>query len=182
MSEISERYERLAGAFADKIAAVPTDKWINQSPCPDWTARDVVRHVVDTQGMFLGFVDRELGDIPSVDDDPLGAWRAASSVVQAGLEDPQVAKAEFEGMMGRSTFEDAVNRFLCMDLVVHAWDLARATGLDERMEPDDVTRVRQTAEGFGDGMRSPGAFGPALEPPPGADDQQQLLAFLGRQP
>jgi hypothetical protein len=31
-------------------------------------------------------------------------------------------------------------------------------------------------------MRSPQAFGPEAEPPPGADAQQRLLAFLGRNP
>lgn len=182
MSEVSERYARLVGAFADKIAAVPEDAWSNPSPCPGWTARDVVGHVVSTQGMFLGFVNRELGEIPSVEDDPLAAWRAASAVIQAELEDPERAAAEFEGFTGRSTFEAAVNRFLCFDLVVHAWDLARAAGLDHRMEPGDIARVRQQADEFGDAMRSPQAFGPEVEAPPGADDQQKLLAFLGRTP
>jgi hypothetical protein len=37
-------------------------------------------------------------------------------------------------------------------------------------------------EGFGDAMRGPQAFGPAVEPPAGGDDQGRLLAFLGRNP
>ncbi len=182
MTEISQRYARLADAFAAKIAAVPGDRWSAQSPCPDWTALDVVRHVVTTQGMFLGLVGRALGDIPSVDDDPLAAWTAARTIVQRDLEDPDRAGAEFDGAMGRMTFESAVDRFLNFDLVVHGWDLARATGLDDHIGPNDVARVRAAAESFGDAMRSPQAFGPALEPPPDADDQQRLLAFLGRRP
>ena len=39
MSEISERYARLAEAFAAKIAAVPDEAWSNPSPCAEWTAR-----------------------------------------------------------------------------------------------------------------------------------------------
>jgi uncharacterized protein (TIGR03086 family) len=172
----------LAGAFADKIAAVPDNAWANPSPCEGWAARDVVNHVIATQGMFLGFVDRELGEIPSADDDPVAAWRAASAVVQAELDDPERAAVEFQGLTGTSTFEAAVNRFLCFDLVVHAWDLSRAAGLDDRMEAADVARVQQQAEEFGDAMRAPQAFGPEVEPPAGADDQQKLLAFLGRTP
>jgi uncharacterized protein (TIGR03086 family) len=182
VSEVSERYARLAGAFADKIAEVPAEQWESQSPCPDWKARDVVRHVISTQGMFLGFVGRDLGDIPSVDDDPLAAWKAASAVIQRDLEDPERAATEFQGFSGRSTFEAAVDRFLCFDLVVHAWDLARAAGLDDRMDPADIPRVRQQAEAFGDAMRGPQAFGPTVEVPPDADDQAKLLAFLGRRP
>lgn len=182
MSEVSERYQRLAGAFAAKVADVGPDKWSAPSPCADWTARDVVGHVVSTQGMILGLVGRELGEVPSVDDDPSGAWEAARAVVQADLDDPARATVEFDGSMGKMTFEDAVDRFLCVDLVVHGWDLARAAGLDDHIAPEDVARVRKIAEGFGDAMRSPKAFGPEVEAPAGADDQTRLIAFLGRHP
>jgi uncharacterized protein (TIGR03086 family) len=182
MSEISRRYRRLSDAFAAKIAAVPSNAWANPSPCADWTARDVVAHVISTQGMFLGFVGKELGDIPSIDDDPAAAWDAARSRMQLELEDPERAAAEFDGFLGRSSLESAVNRFLCFDLVVHGWDLARATGLDERISPEDIARVRDQAEAFGDAMRSPQAFGPEVPAPAGADDQARLIAFLGRHP
>ena len=124
MSEISEQYQRLSDEFANKIAKVPDDKWSAPSPCPDWTTRDVVQHVVDTQGMFLGFVGKELGSIPSVDDDPAAAWDAARAQTQRALDDPAVAGTEFDGFFGRSRYDEAVNRFLCFDLVVHAWDLS----------------------------------------------------------
>jgi uncharacterized protein (TIGR03086 family) len=180
MSEISDRYRRLADEFANKIAKVPDDKWNAPSPCPDWTARDVVQHVVNTQGMFLGFVGKELGPIPSVDDDPGAAWDAARAKTQHELDDPELAAAEFDGYFGRSRYDEAVDRFLCFDLVVHGWDLARATGLDEEIDDEDIVRVRKGAEDFGDAMRSPQAFGPELEAPAGADGQTKLLAFLGR--
>jgi uncharacterized protein (TIGR03086 family) len=149
-------------------------------PCPEWTVRKLVDHVVGTQGMFLGFIGDELGDIPSTDTDPAGAWNAARSRIQETLDDPAKAASEFDGFTGRSTFEAATDRFLCFDLVIHGWDLARATGQDERIDAADVARVRQHAESFGDAMRSPQAFGPEVEAPEGADDQAKLLAFLGR--
>src|SRR6185295_2581966 len=97
-------------------------------------------------------------------------------------EDPARATTEFEGMMGKMTFAEAVDRFLCVDLVVHGWDLARAVGLDDHIAPEDIARVRMIAEGFGDAMRSPRAFGPEVEAPADADDQTRLIAFLGRNP
>ncbi|HET9769989.1 MAG TPA: TIGR03086 family metal-binding protein [Acidimicrobiia bacterium] len=182
MSEVSERYRRLGEAFGAVIDVVPADRWESPSPCVDWTARDVVRHVVGTQGMFLGFVGRELGPVPSVDENPRAAWAGASAVVLRNLEDPEVATAEYKGMSGPSTFEAGVDQFLCLDLVVHAWDLARAAGLEHRMDPAEIPRVRAVAESFGPALRSPQAFGPEVEAPPDADDQARLLAFLGRQP
>jgi uncharacterized protein (TIGR03086 family) len=182
MSEVSERYERLGDVFAAKIAAVPAERWDSPSPCDGWTARDIVSHVINTQGMFLGFIGRDAAPGPSVSDDPGGAWSAARANVQTSLDDPEVAATEFQGYTGPSTFEAAVNRFLCFDLVVHGWDLARATGLDETIDPEDLARVQAAADAFGEMLRSPQAFGPAVEPPPGANDQQKLIAFLGRQP
>jgi uncharacterized protein (TIGR03086 family) len=181
MTEVSERYRRLSEAFAAKIAGVGDDGWSKSTPCEAWTARDLVGHVVATQGMFEGLVGRSIGDLPSVDDDPGAAWDAARAVIQRNLEDAERAGVEFDGFSGRSTFEAAVDRFLCTDLVVHGWDLARATGQDDRMDPEDVVRVEGITEGFGEAMRGPQAFGPALEAPPGADAQGRLLAFLGRQ-
>jgi len=182
VSEISERYQRLGDAFAAKIAAVPADHWANPSPCEEWTARDIVSHVVQTQGMFLGFVGKELGHVPPVTDDPAAAWDAARAKVQAQLDDPDGAKAEFGGFTGRSTFEAAVDKFLCSDLVMHGWDLARATGQDDSMEPEDVTRVHEYLAPMADVMRGPQAFGPEVEVPADAPAQDKLLGFLGRTP
>ena len=67
-----------------------------------------------------------------------------------------------------------------MDLVVHRWDLARAAGLDTTIPPEDVAMVMERAALMGDALRTPGAFGDAVEPPPGADAQADMLAFLGR--
>lgn len=180
MSAIADRYRRLSGAFAEKIAGVPPDGWGRPTPCEGWTVRDLVRHVVDTQVMFRRLAGRDTPPLPSVDDDPLGAFRAASTAVQADLDDPERAGTEYEGYLGRSTFAEGIDRFASFDLVVHAWDLARATGQDERIDPAEIPVLRAHAESFGDALRSPGAFGPPVEAPAGADEQARLLAFLGR--
>jgi uncharacterized protein (TIGR03086 family) len=183
MTEISERYERRASAFIDKVAATAPEQWDAPSPCEDWTARDVVRHVVETQGVFQGFVGREMGELPSVDDDPEGAVRAATGRTLSDLNDPDRAAETFEGMMGTSSFEDAVDRFLAADLVIHGWDLARATGQDDTIHPTDLAEMREAVKAFpAEAMRGPGAFGPEVEVPDDASDQDKLLGFLGRRP
>ena len=181
MSAIADRYRRLAADFADTVAEVPDDRWEDQSPCEDWKARDVVQHMVNTHRMFLGFVDRELPDGPAVADDPSGAWDNARDTVQADLDDPERATTEFEGQLGTSTFEKAVDRFLCTDLVLHRWDLAKATGQEVALDPKDLADVRASMADLADKMRGPGAFGEELTPPPGADEQTAFLAYFGRQ-
>lgn len=180
MTATSDRYRRLSTSFAHRIAAVPEDAWDNQSPCSEWTTRGVVKHVVDAQGMFVGFIGAELGTVPNVDNDPAGAWDAVSGTVQDLLENPATATQEFDGFFGRTSFESAVDRFLCLDLIIHGWDVARAAGLDEHIDSDDVRAARATFESFGDALRAPGVCGPELPAPPGADEQTKLLRFLGR--
>lgn len=182
MESIADRYRRLAGSFADTIAEVPDDAWDTPTPCEEWSARDLVRHVVDSQNLFFGLVGKPPVVAPSVDDDPLAAWRTTSGAVLADVEDPVASSIEFDGFFGRTRFDAAVDRFLCIDLVVHRWDLAHAIGLDDTITPDDIAAARAAAEQFGDAMRAPGAFGPALEAPEGADEQTRLLALLGRRP
>ena len=98
-------------------------------------------HLVDTSGMFLGFIGQDAPGGPSVDDDPLGAFTAARDAIQAALDDPATAAQEYDGMFGRTTFAESVDGFLSADLVIHRWDLARATGQDETL-PDDEVRPR----------------------------------------
>jgi uncharacterized protein (TIGR03086 family) len=186
MTEISDRYRTLSEAFTAKVEAVPADdaRWSQPSPCPDWTARDVVGHMLDTHHLFFGFVDHHVDPGPKVDEGggPLVAWTHIRDAMQAALDDPAVATKEFDGFFGRSRWDESVDRFINSDVLVHTWDLARALGLDDRLDAAEVARVQQVAEGFGDAMRQPGAFGPAVEPPPDADAQERLLAFLGRNP
>jgi uncharacterized protein (TIGR03086 family) len=182
MTEVADRYRTLAEGFTARVDAVPEDRWGDQAPCEGWTARDVVRHVVETQGMFLGFVGRKVEGGPSFDEDPAGAWATARDAVQAALDDPEVAEAGFEGHFGPTTLATSVDRFACPDLLLHGWDLARATGGDEQLDPDECGRVHAIYQGLGDSVRSNGVFGPELPAPPDADPQTRLLAFTGRQP
>lgn len=180
MGEIADRYRRLSDAFAATVASVPADGWTAPSPCEGWTARELVGHVVQAQGMFLGFVGREPPTGASVEEDPAAAWESVRGAVQAVLDDPVAARETFEGFTGSSTFEAAVDRFLVTDLVVHRWDLAKATGQEVALEPADMAAAREAMAPMGEHLRTPGAFGPELDPPPGADQQTAFLAWTGR--
>ena len=180
MSEIADRYRRLGDAFVAKVAQVPSARWDTASPCEGWTTRDVVTHIVEVHGIFFGLVGRTVERTISVVDDPVGAVREMQTAMQADLDDPGRAQAEFDGFFGRSTFEAAVDRFVCFDLVVHGWDLARSAGLDETISPVEITRVRRDAESFGDALHQSGVCGPAIAVGADADDQTKLLALLGR--
>jgi len=186
MSEISDRYHRNAERFRDVIEQVPADGWSRLSPCEGWSARDIVRHVLDTTTMFLGFVEIEAQRSVDVDDDPAGAFAEVRALVEGALTDPDVATREYTSPFGTSVFEQSVDQFLAADLTLHAWDLATATGVPLELDQAEVARLHEgltAAEArFGPAFRSSGTFGPAVEPPPDADATERLLAFTGRDP
>ena len=85
-----ERHREIAGVFTDRVRGARD--WDAPAPVAGWTARDVVRHLVE---WFPGFLAAgtgiELPPGPSVDDDPVGAWQAQCDAVQAVLDDPETA-------------------------------------------------------------------------------------------
>ncbi len=97
--------------------------------------------------------------------------------MQAGLEDPAIAATEFDSPLGPQTFEGAVGEFICGDLVVHQWDLARATGQDETLDPDEVRNMHASLLPLDEVLRRPGVFGPKVEPPADADEQTAFLCL-----
>jgi uncharacterized protein (TIGR03086 family) len=182
MTQIADRHRRLSTNFVDVVASVPPDRWSAQSPCDEWTARDVVRHVVGVHGMMLKPLGRQLSEAPPVDTDPIGALDSAIADVQQVLNDPALAGTEYDGYFGRTSVQDTIDRFLCFDLVIHAWDLAKAAGLETSIPAEEVTRVRSDADRLGDAMRAPKVVGPEVAAPANASSQDRLLAFLGRDP
>ena len=193
MTAIAERYRRHADAFERKIAAVRPDQWSNPSPCTAWNARDVVVHIVDMHGVMLRPLGRQLSAAPSVEDDPLGAFKAARADVEAVLDDPELAGLECDTPNGRMTVEQQIDQVISDDLVLHGWDLARATGQDDTIDPDDVERLWSKTTAIPaelmEKYRTPGAFGPGVEVfgpevrvPEDAPLQDRLLGVIGRDP
>jgi uncharacterized protein (TIGR03086 family) len=182
MSEISERYRDLAAEFTRRVAAVPADGWDNPSPCAGWTARDVLRHLIDNHRAMPGYAGLYVDLTESVHDDPHAAWDEARQSMQELLDDPRRAGLEFDGYFGRTSVQRSVDRFLCFDLLIHSWDIARATGQDETLPGPEVHRVYTEAIDLGDSLRMDGVCGPAVPVPDDAPEQDQLLGLLGRTP
>ena len=185
MESVSERYDGVAETFTTRVREVPESAWENEAPCEGWVARDVVRHLVEwVPGFFSDHagLDLGVGDAPSVDDDPLGAWLALDRGLRAALADPSVASRTFELHGATRTIEEAVGMFILGDVLVHTWDLARATGLDETLDADEVHGMLEGMLPMDEVLRSSGHYGARVAVPDDADEQTRLIAFTGRRP
>ena len=181
-SETAQRYRKVAGQFTQRVQAVPADAWNNPCPCEGWVARDIVGHLV---GWMPGFFSRwgvELSPAVTVDEDPVAAWRSTNDAIQAALDDPEIAAREADSPMGRQSLDQIVGMIVVGDVLIHTWDLARATGQDETLDADEVARMSGIMRMSDEMLRSGGQFGPRVEVPDDADPQTQLIAFSGRRP
>jgi len=118
VSQVSERYRRLAAEFTRRVEAVPAGRWESPSPCAGWTARDVLRHIIDVHRSMPGYAGLTVELRKSAAEDPVGAWLEARDAMQEILEDPARARLEYDGYFGRTTLEQTVDRFLCFDLLI----------------------------------------------------------------
>ena len=183
MPDVADRYRRLAARLTAVVDAVPDGTWSRPSPCDGWTAEDVLGHVATTEWDFLTARGLAPGGAEPPEA-PSEAWPFVRDLVQDVLDDPARADTPYDGYFGPTTFAASVDTFYAMDLVVHGWDLAHATGLEdfEPMPADEVERILDQAHALGDNLRLPGVCGPAIEIGPDASRQDQLLAYLGRRP
>ncbi len=180
----ADEHRRIAAGFTATVEATPEAAWDLPAPPEGWLARDVVRHLVEWFPAFLeGAAGITLPGGPSVDDDPVGAWRAQTEAVQALLDDPAVADEERDlPHLGTMRLADAIDRIYTSDVFMHRWDLARATGQDERLDPAKCAELLEGMLPMDAALRMSGHYGPRVAVPEDADVQTKLLAFIGRQP
>ena len=181
----AEEYREIAGRFTRVVEAVPDEAtWRRPSPVPEWAARDVVRHLVEWfPGFLVAGAGVTLPSGPDVDRDPAGAWRTMSDGVQAVLDDPATAREVLTNPhIGELPLPEAISRFFTTDVFLHTWDLARATGGDETLDPERCAVLLEGMAPLDELLRAGGQYGAKVDVPADADVQTRLLAFIGRDP
>jgi uncharacterized protein (TIGR03086 family) len=174
----------IAAGFTDRVAGTPPEAWDDPAPVEGWAARDVVRHLVE---WFPAFLESGAGIAlptgPSVDDDPVGAWATHRDAVQALLDDPAIADKTLRNPnTGDVPLDQAIDLFYTADVFMHTWDLARATGQDETLDPAKCAELLAGMAEHEEAMRASGQYGPRVDVPDDADVQTKMLGFIGRSP
>ena len=103
--------------------------------------------------------------------------------VVALLDDPETPRRELVNKhLGNVPLDQAIDRFYTSDVFMHTWDLARATGQDDRLDADFCAALLGGMEPMDDLLRASGQYGPRVPTPDDADAQTRLLGFIGRDP
>ena len=173
----------------DHVARMATpDQWDAPSPCEGWTARSVIGHVLAIQRYMESLIR---GTEPTMNpmvaphlnagDDPYATWAAARDGLLEAVDQPGVLHRVVTNWSGPTSVDDMLGNNVA-DTTIHAWDLARALGVDDRLDPACVARAYDAAVERGDRLRAGGMFAAPVEVNDDADAQARLLALTGRQP
>ena len=182
LQDYADAYDRHAAVFTARVRGVAEGAWDSPTPPDGWRARDVVGHLGWVRGFLAGGSDVRLDEGPDPEEDPVGAWTALDSQIRGLLRDPATAGRTYESrMLGSLPLAQAVHQFFTADVFMHTWDLSRATGQDETLDPTMARELREGLEAMPpDVLRGSGQFGPPQPAPAGADEGQRLMAFTGR--
>lgn len=184
-----DTYENGLRFFSDVVAAVPAECWSADSPCAGWTALDVLGHVGEATSVGARILrgdemslQRSAPPSSAVDGDPAAWWAMAAADAQHSLSHATDLDREVNSPVGRRTVRDGLS-FPAVDLFIHGWDLAAASGRSVRFPDEAVEFIRGVFAHVPDEVtRRPGVFSAAVGVPDDSDATDQVLAFAGRDP
>lgn len=164
----------------------PVDRWDEPSPCDAWTAREVAGHAIAVVEHIPARLDRDIARDPFTDlvaiagPDPVESFRSVRSAALVALDTQHALSTTVKTSMGTLTVDDYLVP-LGRDAVIHAWDIARATGTDDSLDPAlvEATLVRLDRTQMSAGR---GTYGAPIALPSRSTTQQRLLAAVGRDP
>jgi uncharacterized protein (TIGR03086 family) len=186
----ADALQRASDGFRAVVTQVGDDQWEAPTPCAGWTVRDLVGHVASGSEMAARLADGAsrneaiaLLGIDHLGDDPLAAVDQALDRQLVAFERPDIGVHVFHHPAGDMPGAQVIN-FRIGDLLVHQWDLARAIGADETLDPSVVQLVWDGIQPMLPMMSSVGVFGDGASGTVGDDapPQLRLLDAMGRRP
>jgi uncharacterized protein (TIGR03086 family) len=185
--------EPAARRLADLVAGVLDGQLDAPTPCPKYRLGDLLDHVGGLALAFSAAARKEGGEAgaqgPSGDAARLGDdWRARIPQDLAALAEAWRDPAAWEGMTraGGLDLPGEVAGVVALDeLVVHGWDVARASGQAYECDPASLEAVHEFVAQFsgpGTEDQRQGLFGPEVAVPPEAPLLDRVIGMAGRNP
>lgn len=182
-----------AAGVSDVVRRLPSDAadplWRRPTPCSDWDVRELLNHLTAEHlwvprlldGQTLEQVGDQLdGDV--LGQDPPAAWEEAITASLLAWAQVQDESVHIQMSSGPTTRHEYAQQMI-VDLVVHGWDLGRATGLPYEPVPEAVEEVLDYERPrLGSGHGWPGIFERAVPVGSTATPLDLAVALTGRDP
>lgn len=184
-------FEQAFASTAEIVKGTTPGQMGGPTPCTEWDVRALLNHVIGTlwmaEGLFTGQAFRFPmlpGGLPPADltgDDPAAAYAEASAAALAAAGTGDALTRVHATPLGQMPGL-VLAGFTTVDILVHGWDLAKATG-----QPTDLDgRLAAHALAFAEQTLTPDTRAPRIGPPVAvAEDAPvtaRLIGFFGRQP
>ncbi len=163
------------------VEAARQDQLVSPTPCTEWSVQELIDHLVGGTEYLLSAAEQREARQPA--DATAADYRRGVADVLKALDVPGTLEQTCISPLG---FEWPVAQAVAgtfMDVLIHTWDLARATGQDEELDPGLVEACMAMFVPQMPAMgRAAGIVGPNVEVGDDASAQDRLLAAMGRRP
>ena len=186
MSQNLRDYIKTIYTLDGVVRRVADGDWNNQSPNDEWTAKQTLGHVIWGMKRMHASVTGgqppgEQAEADVAGENPAATWDEVRENLLNALDSHGVLSKEIDTPFGDMTVDEALGRFF-FDGLTHAWDIAKATGVDAAIPEDLAVKALDVMYALGDAVRGPGIFAEAVEVPQDAPVQDKLVAYSGRKP
>ncbi|HEX6525285.1 MAG TPA: TIGR03086 family metal-binding protein [Streptosporangiaceae bacterium] len=184
-------YQEMAAAAAETVRVVRgvrDDQLKDPSPCHDWDVRTLLNHIIlwtaySAEQRAYGksvaeeLMNKDFAAEPDFADD----YAAQVDRALTAWSDPQTWEREL-GVMGNAMPAADVAAMLIMEIVLHGWDLAKATGQEYHCPDNVAALVLRTVQEQGDMFRQYKGFADPIDVPADAPVFDRVLGLSGRDP
>jgi uncharacterized protein (TIGR03086 family) len=185
--------EPAARRLGELVRDIPDEMLDTPTPCPAYKLGDLVNHVGGASLAFTGAAAKDMGDAtsraPSGDASRLADdWRTRIPSDLTRLAEAWRDPTAWTGMTkaGGVELPGEVAGLVALDeLVIHGWDVARATGQPYESDPATLEAVHGFVAQFSEpGMEAAreGLFGPPVDVPDDAPLLDRVVGLAGRDP
>ena len=183
---VVDLFMRAQQVFDANVRLIKEDHWGLPTPCTEWDVRALVNHLANENAWARPMLESrsiaEVGNALDGDllgDDPVSAWEGWAAEARDIMATPGVVEATVHASFAELSGEEYIGQ-LWVDHLIHAWDLARAIGADEAMDPELAQIAYDELKPMEEALKASGAYGDKVEVSEGADLQTKLLAVTGR--
>jgi len=180
----SDPIEQLASALDSTgrvLASIAEDQWALPTPCTEWTVRDLACHLVTGNDRFTSALGGRASTTPvGTESDLPDAYHRSARELLSAFGQPGALDSSVDVPIGTVPGLAALHLRIT-EILVHGWDLARATGqaasFPEALAEQELVFSRAKLSDIPPGRR------PFAPPQPIADDApaiDRLAAYLGR--
>lgn len=164
------------------VAGIAPEQLHDPTPCEDFDVAALLNHVIGgnfwVAPLVGGKTIAEVGDALDRDYAP-SEYRASADDADAAFSSEGAMERPVAVSYGPVPGEVyAGHRFI--DVLIHGWDLAKATGQDTTLDPELVEACWTVIRPQMELLEASGMFGTKVSVADDADSQTKLLAALGR--